>query len=321
MKSIYCLLYFLVFPSVAFAADNEFSIKLKGLPVDGIEWGSSPKEMNIDQNKLECEPREQNGTECLFFIKQNNRSIFYNFTNNRLLQISIYSSPPEFASELELYRNGIGMEPKYRPVSEKDDEYNWQTAHARYRLIYNKNTGRCRFYGYPSLYVEMSTRQPAKDKFKLLDLTLGYSGPNQLIEVANLNKWIRFAAFEIKDNEYSYKNLGLNDVLLAEFKFIDNKLETISYLLTPNIIKTNYFDMLSKKYGNPSEDNGSYVIWKTNADTRDEITIGLEYNKTHNKVEKIWYRHDGLSAKDSDDSIVKLREKDREKKKVFQEAF
>jgi len=29
-----------IFPSVIFATDNNFTIKLKGFPVDGIEWGS-----------------------------------------------------------------------------------------------------------------------------------------------------------------------------------------------------------------------------------------------------------------------------------------
>ena len=79
--------------------------------------------------------------------------------------------------------------------------------------------------------------------------------------------------------------------------------------------------MLTKKYGKPKEDNGSYVIWETNKETRDEITIGLSYGKTHDNIKDIWYSHAGLGAKSSDKMVLKARTKILKEEKVFQKAF
>jgi hypothetical protein len=332
MKNIYCLLFFLVFQSIAIAADNDFTIKLKGFPVDGIEWGSSPQQLKIKPNDLECEhikPSKEEcsefgvcgeSEECSFFVNQDGRSVGYFFTNNRLLALSVNSKPADFVSEFAYYNESIGIEPT-GPISRDGSEiYTWQSLYQRYKLTCTKSTRKCRFYGTPSPYVEIATKQPAKEKFKLLDLTLGYSTSKDFIQIANANKWERYK-LEHHDIYYA-SSIGMDDVIDVEFKFIDDKLETIVYRIRSKKVKIDYLQMLTKKYGKPEKERiGSIVEWKTNKDTKDEITIGLGYGKTHDIIDTIWYYHNGLSAKAEDEIYLKALTKIRKEENVFQKAF
>jgi hypothetical protein len=245
MKSIYYLLYWLLFPSIAIAADNEFNIKLKGLPFDGVEWGSSPQKLNIDQKELDCEqiePNKENRTQgktvCNFFAQQNGRSIGFFFTNNRFLDFMISSKPADFGSELKYYSNSIGMEPMLTFHEADSDRYIWETAYHYYKLVCEKSSGKCRLFGNAGSYVEISTRKPAKEKFKLLELTFGYSTPKDFVEIANLNKWKWHDLPPY--NTYYVSNIGIDDVVETKFEFVDDKLVTISYGFDPNKIKESF---------------------------------------------------------------------------------
>ena len=327
MKNIYCLLFFLVFPSIVFAADNDVTIKLKGLPVDGIEWGSSPQQLKIDPKELECEqikPNEEYGTqgstECSVHVKYEGRSIWLWFTNNRLRSISISSKPTDISNELAYYNDIIGTEfIAEEPHGDVSGMYNWESQYQEYRLHYDKSTGRCLLDGRPSLYAEISIKPPTKERFKLLNLTLGYSTFKDFIQIANSNKWKWIEG--LINKRYYVDNIEIDEVVLTVFEFVDDKLESIVYEFGSKKVKTDYFNMLTKKYGKPKEDNGSYVVWKTNKDTRDEITIGLGYKKTHDIIEEIWYRHDGLSFKSMETRSLEIRAKIQNKEKVFQKAF
>lgn len=328
MKTVYCLLYLLVSSSIVFASDNDFTIKLKGFPVDGIEWGSSPQQLKIDPKELDCELRKptkekcaedprhcEQSEECDYLIKQDSRNIILSFTNNRLLFFFVTSKPINFTGELAYYKECIGSDPS-KVIN--GDVYIWGDF-LEQRLACNKNTGKCTFQGSPSNYVEIATKQPAKEEFKILDLTLGHSTPNDFIQIANSNKW-EFSYLKDYSTFYVH-NIGFDGVIDSEFEFVDGKLESIVYKFGAKTTKTDYFKMLSNKYGKLLEDNGSWVEWLANKDTRDEISIGYAYDKTHSKVKEIWYIHYGLSTKSTDKMILKARTKRLKEEKVLEKAF
>lgn len=328
---IYCILSFLLFASISIADDYNFTIKLKGLPVDGIAWGSSPQQLKIVPTELECEqikptkeecaeyPRHcEQREECDYFILQDGRNINLSFTNNRLLFFFITSKPTNIAKELAYYKECIGSEPSKVINGDVSDIYIWGDFREQ-RLVCNKSTGKCTFEGSPRDYVEIATKQSAKEEFKILDLTLGHSTQKDFIQIANTNKW-EFSYLKDYSSFYVH-NIGFDGVVDAEFEFVDGKLESIDYKFGATTAKTDYFQMLSNKYGKPIEDNGSRVEWCANKDTRDEINIGYGYDKTHSKVKEIWYKHFGLGLKSSDESYLRYLEKSRSKEKVFQKAF
>jgi len=333
MKTVYCLLYLLVSSSIVFASDNGFTIKLKGFPVDGIEWGSSPQKLNIDPKELECEhikpSKEQcsesgicgESDECDYYVSHEGRFLSLNFVNNRLLYVTIISKPNDFAKEVAFYNSRIGNELTWPKSSDNSEIYIWESLNEEYKLRCYKSTGKCFLSHHPSRYVDISTKQPAKEKFMLLDLTLGYSTSNDFIQIANSNKWKWYKGKSHSYDTYYAYNILLDEIIDTEFEFIDDRLESITYIFGLNKTKINYYDMLTKKYGKPKEDNGSYVIWETNKETRDEITIGLSYGKTHDNIKDIWYSHAGLGAKSSDKMVLKARTKILKEEKVFQKAF
>jgi len=63
------------------------------------------------------------------------------------------------------------------------------------------------------------------------------------------------------------------------------------------------------------------VFWTINKDTRDETEIGLEYGKTHNIINKIWYRHIGLGFREMEKLMLKSDTEKQKKEKLLQKAF
>ncbi len=322
--------------------DNDFTIKLKGFPVDGIEWGSSPQKLNIDQKDLKCEQTESNATDCFFYLKLDGIFSQLVFTNNRLLAITMYSKSTDFTNELTYYKNSIGIEPTGSISKDGSEIYYWGASlFPTYKLDCNKSKGECVFLVRPSASIQIAIKQPAKEIIKLLDLALGYSTSKDFIQIANANKWNWFKVEDFDDyivfpRVGTIGCIGIDDVIKAEFKFVDDKLEQVIYTFGSKKIKTDYFTMLTKKYGKHDKvetdkfnttikqygkDGGDCVFWTINKDTRDETEIGLEYGKTHNIINKIWYRHIGLGFREMEKLMLKSDTEKQKKEKLLQKAF
>ena len=325
-----------IFPSVIFAADNDFTIKLKGFPVDGIEWGSSPQQLKIKPNDLECEhikPSKEEcaefgvcgeSEECFFDVKHNDRLVSLVFENDKLTYLIIRSKPTDFSSEVSYYSKSIGFEPSKELILDFGKYFwKWVSLYQDYKLTCEKNTSKCTFSVSPTLYTDISIKPPAKEKLKLLDITLGYSTSNDFIQIANSNKW---EWFKVKSfNIYYVNKIGIDGVYTADFEFVDDKLKSITYNLNSKNLNSkkaaeDYFLMLKKKYGNPEKDVliNNYLTWKININTRDEIHIGF----TNNEHEcSISYLYEALDLKEWVARRKDLAEKQTEKEKLLDKAF
>jgi hypothetical protein len=320
-----------IFPSVIFAADNDFTIKLKGFPVDGIEWGSSPQQLKIKPNDLECEhikPSKEEcsefgvcgeSEECFFDVKHNDRLVSLVFENDKLTYLIIRSKPTDFSSEVSYYSKSIGFEPSKELILDFGKYFwKWVSLYQDYKLTCEKNTSKCTFSVSPTLYTDISIKPPAKEKLKLLDITLGYSTSNDFTQIANSNKWKWFKLENY--NIYDVWKIGIDGVYTAEFEFVDDKLKSITYYLDSKKVAENYLSILKKKYGNPEKDAiiDNYWNWAFNKNTRDEIRIGLSCGK---KQPSITYTYEALDLKEFDAQMKDWAEKQTKKEKLFEKAF
>jgi hypothetical protein len=321
--------------------ENDFTI---GFPLsDKIKWGSSPQKLNIDQKDLKCEQTESNKTDCYFYLKLDGRFSQLVFTNNRLLAISIYSKPTDFTNELAYYKKSIGIEPTGSINKDGSEIYYWGAGlFPTYKLDCNKSKEGCFFHVRPTPSIQIAIKQPAKEIIKLLDLTLGYSTSKDFIKIATDNKW-DWNKIEGYDDYIVFSRvgmkgaIGIDDVIKAEFEFVDDKLEEVTYTFGSKKVETDYFTMLTKKYGKHDKvktddfnmmtkkyggkNAGDCVFWTINKDTRDETDIGLEYGKTHDIIKTIWYSHSGLISRKSEKDMLKYDAEKQKKEKLLQKSF
>lgn len=317
--------------SEASATSNEedLLVKMPHLPSKSIRWGMSVDELKKAVKIVACE-NDGSGISC-DYVGQDLLTVTFFFEKDLMTGISSMSimpksNPGKLDKEIAELQNVTGNNPQ-RHKNEGGAFYKTELEFSSCKSsIKNVNETMDVFYTFctPGTYIYAYINPPAKESFKLLDLTLGKSTQEDIIAASKANNW-EYLIVPVKGKtiiELYGKGIQIEGVAGIELNLIDNKLESVQYGIDKNFRdRGSFYKLLTSKYGKHVKNEKTYYVWEVNPATRDNVSIIMSFDGEPENVTSISYSLRWLAQKGLETTFAGFRKESDKTQDLKSKAF
>jgi len=311
----------------ATTVEEDLLVKMPYLPSKSIRWGMSIKELEKLASPVKCK-ENKSGVICMY-VSPDFIEFGFQFKNYKLSNVSSWVPLPKLNTdrldkELAEIHQTTGIDPK-KHVNEEGIYYRAMLEHSECTASIEKESefsDELYTFCSPRLYLTTYALDPAREPFKLLDITLGKSTQEDIIAISKNNGW-QYNINNKNNNVIIYiSGLKLDGVSVVEINLFDNKIESIKYNIDSKYSnKESYFSLLKSKYGQNIKDEKSYYVWEINQNTKDAVSIVTAFDGKPENVKSISYTLQWLSQKEIESKIFELMDDAQKSKELKSKAF
>jgi len=284
--------------------DEDLQVKMSKIPSESIRWGMSINELKKAIDSVVCESMKS-GVFCDYMAPDFSEVSFF-FENNKLdfitsMVVLPKSDPDKLNNELDAIEKATGMRPN---VSENRSFFWTQLQFSKCDSKIKNLTDAQDILEttcVPGVYLSTYIKDRAKEPLKLLDLILGESTQEDIIEVCKKNNW-QYKKSEIQKDIIILSNVKLEGIARIELNLMDNKLISITYLIDNSYKdKSSFHKLITNKYGKHTiSDIPNSYSWNINTNTKDEVRIFMQFDTDPDNVKSITYTSSLLASKKSE---------------------